>query len=439
MKISIKLAVIACSIVTLLSLGWQHWRSSKSEPLPPQITVAGTSNILRGQYYAASIPPTSIDSYQSADFRLWIPANIPTLRGLIIKQHGCGDDAAATALAHANDLQWQALALKHQFALLGTKFLTGKQPCESWALTNYGSGSALIKALELLGTQSKHLELNRVPWALWGHSGGADWIIQLLQQYPDRTIAAIAARGGGFTLLGTNPTLANIPVLFALGAKDKVLVNETQTLPTQAFQRYRKLAAPWTLAVEANTGHETNDTRMLAIPYLDAILTQRLPLDGKDLRPIDRSQGWLGNIVTYKITPANQFEGNQLESSWLPNEETARKWHEYVTTGRIYPTQKPTVPNEVKATIVEQKKVLLTWNFKPDLENGLPSFRIYRNNSLLATLQGQSHNFGDVTNIPNVELKFRDEAAAISNTYSIAAFNTLGESRSNPIKPIQNE
>lgn len=328
MKISIKLAIIACSIALIFSFGWKYWRSKSS--LPPQTAVASTSN--RGQYYEASVPPTAIDSYQSADFRLWIPADVPTLRGLIIVQHGCGEDA--NGLAHANDSQWQALALKHRFALLGTKFSAGKKACDYWAQVNYGSGSALLKALELIGTQSKHLELNRVPWALWGHSGGADWIVQILQQHPDRTIAAIAARGGGFTLLGTNPAIAATPLLFALGGKDKIMVNETQTLPTQAFDRYRQTAAPWALAVEANTGHEVGNTALLAIPYFDAIVTQRLPAQGNTLKPIDPTRGWLGNVTTHQIAPIAKFAGDPLKAAWLPNEATARKWQQYVRGDR---------------------------------------------------------------------------------------------------------
>ncbi len=434
MKISIKLAVITCLTIAIVLFGWKQWRSTKSEPLPPQVTVAGTSNILRGQYYAASIPPATGDSYQSADFRLWVPADIPILRGLIIKQHGCGDDAASTGLEHANDLQWQALALKHQFALLGTKFPTGKQPCESWALINNGSGSALIKALDLLGTQSKHLELNRVPWALWGHSGGADWITQLLQQYPDRTIAAIAARGGGFLFLGTNPTLANIPVLFALGAKDNILVKETQTLPTQAFQRYRKLAAPWAIASAANTGHELGDTRFLAIPYFDAIIPQRLPAQGNELRSIDPNLGWLGNVATNEISPIAKFTGERLEAAWLPNEATARKWQQYLTTGKIPPTQKPQPPTNFQATRRDSNTVLLTWKYQPDLESGLPAFRIDRNKSTIATIPKPRHSAGDAPDSPPSVLEFADKNATLNASYAIVAINDLGESNSESIE-----
>ncbi|WP_310483748.1 hypothetical protein [Chamaesiphon sp. VAR_48_metabat_403] len=437
MKSRRKFWTILCLAIFVLAIvgaiAWKKWSQRSLPLLPATVTTAGTSQILRGQYYEASIPPSAADSYQSADFRIWMPQNVPTLRGLIVKQHGCGDDAAATGLNHANDLQWQALAAKHQLGLLSAKFPTGTDPCGDWALINNGSLTAFFNALELLGTQSKHLELNRVPWALWGHSGGADWIVQIFQQYPDRTIAAIAARGGAFTLLGTNPTLANTPVLFALGAKDNIVVKETRDLPTQAFGRYRKLAAPWALAVAANTGHETGDTRLLAIPYFDALITQRLPLQGNDLRPIDPNLGWLGNVATKEIAPIAKFTGDPLAAAWLPNEETARKWQQYVTTGKIPPTQKPRAPTNLQSTRRDSNTVLLTWQYSPDLESGLPAFRIDRNQSAIATIPKPRHNFGDAPDSPHPVLEFADKNATLNASYSIVAINQLGESRSESI------
>ncbi len=440
MKPIIKLWAIlglAISIVVVGRMGWKKWLSIRPDPLPSTVAVAGDSSILHGHYYQVSIPPPKEDNYQSADYRIWIPPDVPTIRGLIVKQHGCGDAEAATGLDHANDLQWQALAIKHQFALLGTKFPTGNRPCEDWALINYGSGAAFVKALHAFALQSQHPELERVPWALWGHSGGADWATQMLQQYPERIIAVIAARGGAFNLLGSNPILANIPVLFALGEQDRVLVKETHDLPIQAFQRYRKLAAPWSLAIEAQAGHETGDTRLLAIPYLDALFTLRLPVSGNDLRSIDKTHGWLGNLVTRKIAPVDRFEGNQLEAAWLPNEETARKWQQYVNTGKISPIQKPMAPTALTATSIAPMTVLLTWNHRPDLENGLPSFRIYRNNSLIETWKGQGHNFGDAADPPKMVLEFQDKKATLDASYSVGAFNDLGESISQPIQPTK--
>lgn len=142
---------------------------------------------------------------------------------------------------------------------------------------------------------------------------------------------------------------------------------------------------------------------------------------------------YLGNgfyTVTHEVAQVDRYEENRLEAAWLPNQETARKWQEYVTTGKISPTLKPAAPTDVCATRTGATEVILTWNFTPDIENGLLSFHIYRNKSLIGTLQGQGHNFGDAAEPPNVTLEFRDKNATPNSIYTVAAFNVLGESAS---------
>ena len=428
LKINLKLVAIACCLIPILVMGWKNWSANRSQALPPKMVGAGNSSMLPGRYYHVSVPPSALDSYLAADFRVWLPHDVPTLRGAIVKVHGCGDAAAQTGLDHANDFQWQSLAVKHQFALIGAKFPTGNKPCEYWALINNGSGDAFLKALATVATQSDHPELAEVPWVLWGHSGGADWSAQMLQQYPDRTIAVVAARGGAFTLLGTDPNLANIPVLFALGAQDKVAVKETHTLPRQVFDRYRRRDAPWALAIAAGAGHETGDTRLLAIPYLEAILTQQLPPANK-LQSIAKNQGWLGDLATHNVAPVDRFEGDRRAAAWLPNEDTAHKWQQYLATGKIPPTRAPMAPIALTAARIDRTTVLLTWQYPPDLEQGLPSFRIYRNGTAIATVIGQGHDFGDAADPPQA-LEFQDRDARSDVTYSVGAINARGESMS---------
>jgi pimeloyl-ACP methyl ester carboxylesterase len=431
----------------LLYFGWERWLSSISHPLPDKSTVntlANSSSILSGTYYEVSVPPSKKEQYLSADYRLWIPNGISKVRGLLVKQHGCGDPAAATGLAHANDLQWQALALKHQFALLGTKLPTGAGPCENWVLLDGGSERAFLQALNLLALKSNHPELTQVPWVLWGHSGGADWAMQMLRKHSERVIAMVAMRCGGVLVSGKSTildseidrALLQVPVLWAVGEKEPVgwQADECLKLPRQIFLRYRKAGAPWTFALAANTGHESGDTRLLAIPYLDKMIAERLAPKSDRLRRVDSTQGWLGNIVTHEVFPANRYKDNSLKSAWLPNEETADKWQEYVTTGKIAPTSKPNSPINVRATKINPTDALITWNFVPDLENGLASFRIYRNNSLIQTLQGQEADFGDAPEPVNVVLEFRDRQAPANSTYTVAAFNQLGESISRSIQ-----
>jgi hypothetical protein len=459
----------------------RKWLLNVPKPLPQNlVTVNDKTNANRyGSYYEVSIPPTGAAQYISADYRLWIPKGVKTLRGIIVKQHGCGGDSSmALGLNYANDLQWQALALKHRLALLGTKYPTDYEtknrypddPCNSWALIDRGSEKALLMAIHKLSQNSRHPELAKLPWVLWGHSGGADWSIQMAKKYPERTIAVVLARGGAALVSDStsslilnakiSPGLLKVPVLYALGEKDPNTEEDVE-LPKKIFHRYRNAGALWAIAEEANAGHETADTRLLAIPFLDAVLSKRLTAGDGTLRAVDSAQGWLGDLQTHTIAPIQAgIKGNSLEDVWLPNEETARKWQTYITTpsfwdkaryklcssqkinallgtqyladscqpNKITPTRKPSSPINVRMTKIREKEIALTWNFKPDLENGLPPFRVYRDSSLIATLQGQGYDGADGPVPPNVVLEFRDKKATVNSTYSVSAFNKLGES-----------
>ncbi len=469
--------------VFLVHLGWAKWVLSIPQPLPKKSTISiGQKNSLeRGDYYEISILPTGSAKYISADYRIWIPKGIKTVRGVIVKQHGCGGDASTDmGLAYANDLQWQALAIKHQLAILGSKYPTDYQtvgrypddPCNSWAVIDRGSEDALLKALDEFGQKSRHPELDQLPWVLWGYSGGADWAVQMSQKYPDRTIALIAQRGGGVVISPSepiklltsdiNPAILKMPVLYALGgaeAVNTVYFDEGLDIPRKVFSRFRKAGALWAIAVEADMGHGSTDTRLIAIPYLDSILTARLATDSPKLRELDETKGWLANPVTHEIAPIKQYKGDPRQAAWLPDQETAYKWQAYVTApnlwssarysfcsskklltflgvphlsescypDRVSPIQKPKAPTDVRAIRVSATEVVLTWDFTPDLENGLPRFRVYRNNSLIVTLQGQERGGDDTPIYPYVVLEFRDKAAGEKDTYAVSAFNTLGE------------
>jgi pimeloyl-ACP methyl ester carboxylesterase len=459
---------------------YKKWVLNVPKPLPQySVIVNGKTNAyLDENYYEASIPPTGSAQYISAGYRLWIPKNIKALRGIIVKQHGCGGDpSTALGLIHANDLQWQALALKHRFALLGTKYPTDyatknrypDDPCNSWGLIDRGSEKAFLMALRKLAQDSRHPELVKVPWALWGHSGGADWSIQMAQKYPERTIAVVLARGGAALVSDSKSSLIlnsklssgllRLPVLFALGEKDPH-IEEAIEIPKKVFNRYRRAGAPWAIAIEADAGHETAETRLLAIPFLDAAMSaRRIASDGK-LQPMNAPGGWLGNLTTHAISPIEAYKGTLLDAAWLPNEEIARKWQAYETTPslweqlrsrlcsrkrigtllgvpylidscrthKITPTRKPSAPTDVSAIKTGEAERILTWKFTPDIENGLPSFRIYRNNSLIATLQGQNYDGGDMPMPPNIVMEFQDKRATANSTYAVSAFNMLGES-----------
>jgi pimeloyl-ACP methyl ester carboxylesterase len=433
MKVIISFIIIFIFSI-LLYLGWEKWFVSTPQQLPQESAIASGmgDRLIQGVYYETSVSPAQSDWHSSANYRLWIPNGVKEIRGLIVMQHGCGSDAEVSGLDHANDLQWQALALKHQFALLGSKVSAGSQPCEFWAFPSGGSESTFLQAIRSLGQISRHLELETVPWVLRGHSGGAEWIAYMFAKYSRRTIAAVAMRGGGFLLVGADPSMSQVPVFFVVGENDPFPYDCVE-VPKQVFLRQRKKGAVWSFASSPKTAHEVGNTRFLAIPYLDAVIAERLNSNG-ELVAIAPQKGWLGNLTTHEISSASSYTGNPLEAAWLPNEDVARKWKEYVTTGNVLPTRKPAAPTNVQVLKKTDRQAVITWNFTPDLENGLPSFHIYRNNSLVATVKGQDHGFGDAPDPVNVFLEYLDKNAQVNASYTVAAFNAIGESVSSATK-----
>src|SRR6201996_1458041 len=124
-------------------------------------------------------------------YTIWIPPGVKTLRGVVVHQHGCGEGACKAGRTAAFDLHWQELARKHECALLGPSYeQPEKANCGMWCDPRNGSEQAFLHALSDLGAQAHHPELATVPWALWGHSGGANWVGNMLALHPDRIAAA---------------------------------------------------------------------------------------------------------------------------------------------------------------------------------------------------------------------------------------------------------
>ncbi len=123
---------------------------------------------------------------------------------MVVHQHGCGEGSCKSGLTGAFDLHWQALARKHECALLAPSY---EQPqdadCQLWCDPRNGSDATFQKSLTDLGEASGHPELATVPWALWGHSGGGMWAGTMTLLHPDRVAAAWLR--SGVPLLETRP------------------------------------------------------------------------------------------------------------------------------------------------------------------------------------------------------------------------------------------
>ena len=77
-----------------------------------------------GRYLQLSYPPSTTKGELQIGviYTLWIPANIKTVRAVIVHQHGASIPAAQAGATSAYDLHWQALAKKWNCVLLGPSY-----------------------------------------------------------------------------------------------------------------------------------------------------------------------------------------------------------------------------------------------------------------------------------------------------------------------------
>jgi acetyl esterase/lipase len=426
------------------------------EPLP-------THDILRAHFEPSTKPG---ELAIEANYFLWIPPQSRSLRGVIVHQHGCGEGAENGGLTAVYDLHWRTLAAKHDCALLGTNLRAKGADCRTWFDPNNGSGPRFLEALAHFAKASGHRELTSVPWALWGHSGGAVWAFRMLENYPER-IAAVCLRSGRPTLfekpdeVGPVPPLRDVtrgvPVLCNLGLKERD--DRRFGLAWKAsdtwFHDWRAGGALVAFAPDPRTSHECGNFRFLAIPWLDAVLTQRLPdaqasESPRKPRAMDSGSAWLGDNSSLQVAAAGAFEFDKSKASWLPNEKVARTWQEFVTRGQVDDATPPTVaPDILSVSQISPTSVELTWNATADLASGIRGFAIFRNGRALgthrATLprrfaedQFQQISYHDTPEQPLPELRFRDDTAPEEGelVYEVAVINGAGL-LSPKSKPVQ--
>ena len=332
------------------------------------------------------------------NYTVWIPPGVKTVRGVVVHQHGCGEGSCSSGLSGAYDLHWQALARKHDCALLAPSYeQPQKVDCQLWCDPRNGSDQAFQKGLVDLGKKSGHPELATVPWALWGHSGGGHWAGGMVLLHPQRVVAAWLR--SGVPLLEANPDRPSIkphtiptaalrvPVMCNPGTKEGVTVKDGRfalVWPANElfFYGMRSREALIGVSVDPLTAHECGNQRYFAIPWLNACLQLRLPKEsGQPLRPMPTDQAWLAKPTGFKAVPAAQHEGDPLKAAWFPNASVARGWMQYVKDTAVADTTPPPAPTNLKI-----KGDQLSWQVEADLESGLAHFIIRRDNRFLANV-----------------------------------------------------
>src|SRR5262245_17206116 len=411
--------------------------------------------------FPSAVPPYYRVRYEASDqpselkfpvnYTIWIPTSVKTLRGVIVHQHGCGEGSCKSGLTGAFDLHWQALAKKHDCALLAPAY---EQPemanCQLWCDPRNGSDAAFQKCLVDLGAKSGHPELASVPWAFWGHSGGGQWSGAMVLLHPDRVAAAWLRSGVPlFKPHPERPTIKTfslsegalqVPIMCNLGTKEGVTVKEGRFAAVWPaceafFGELRTKGGLVGIAIDPLSSHECGNQRYLAIPWLDACLGARLPkVSGQSLQPMATSGAWLAAPMGTDAVPATKFAGDPLQAAWLPSEETARAWMQYVKDTAVTDMTPPSAPTNLRVRGNE-----LSWEAEADFDSGLASFIIERDGQFLANYPAESKNpygrplfqglqYSDTPTQPLLPLHFTDSTAKPDDkhTYHVIAVNTAG-------------
>jgi hypothetical protein len=195
------------------------------------------------------------------------------------------------------------------------------------------------------------------------------------------------------------------------------------------------------VAVDPLSSHECGNQRYLAIPWLDACLSVRLPkVSGDPLIAMPTDKAWLASPTGAEAVPAAKFTGDRLKAAWLPNEAIAKAWMQYVKDTAITDTTPPAAPTNVQLQGNE-----LTWEAEADLESGLARFIIERDGKVLATVPEQGKNpFGwrsgpaqplcPTTSPHSTQVAIMNSHCRVSSEQRLSELNSNG----NPVDSVAN-
>jgi len=340
---------------------------------------------LLAQDYKVTIEPVN-GKFKEVEYYMWIPENLKTIKGIILHQHGCGETAYKSGRNAFYDLQWQTLAKKHDFALMGSSYLSTTD-CFDWVNPEEGSYSTFIRGISEIAKKSNHEELGNVPWVLWGHSGGGHWVYDMVLQHPDKILCSVM-RSPAWT--DTSSLGLQVPLLCLVGIQESYnnFSKDVWCSSLEAMKYRIRENAPVCIAFDPTSGHETANSRVLAISFIDEILKLRSDDRESIINRSNQCYVDLDNLMlTDKITDIEYIDN----ANWFPNKLFAEKWLEFIKTGNVTDSTPPTEsPYGVEAR-KQGKGVVISWQATADIESGIKGFRIYRNNKIINMDSSQSN------------------------------------------------
>ena len=202
---------------------------------------------------------------------------------------------------------------------------------------------------EGIAAELGHPELANAPVIVSGLSTTGYRAITFAQEHPDRVLAVLAAqpvmhfakKNKGFNQGHQSDKVRDgadvsrtfgVPMLLQTGENDGLL----GIAMAYKFLLYgRGQGAPWTYFCRPGIGHGRSMTHEVAVPWMEAVLAQRLPIKvdlskGRPkLKPIVIDAAWFGHLKTLDVAESAKYAGERSKASWLPDKAAAEAWKKH--------------------------------------------------------------------------------------------------------------
>lgn len=263
------------------------------------------------------------NNYDQAQFRLWVPDNVETVRALLVLVPGSNGDGRDQVESES----WRRLAEDQSLALVGLH-LTDKRHdhmfIEHYVNVSAGSGAAFLTALEQLAALSDRPEIAEAPLLLWGMSAGGEFNYELALWRPDRVAAFVVNKGGIYYSALASDEARQVPGLFFTGEEDLAFRND---IIRGIFSINRRAHALWALVEQTGVGHAVAGSDNVAAIFFREILEARLQATG-ELRRLQLASGYYCDPASLNCEPASNTEEPREPVSWLANETLAQAWRD---------------------------------------------------------------------------------------------------------------
>ena len=262
------------------------------------------------------------NNYDKAEFRLFVPKDVPTLRGVVVLVPGSNGDGRPMA----DDAFWREFAAKQKVALVGCRFTDKPHDqsfIEHYVNVSQGSGQALLDALTKFAGRASHPEIATAPLFLWGMSAGGEFNYEFVAWKPERVAAFIVNKDGIYYMALAPRPARDVPGLLFVGEKD--LDSRTFTIKG-LFGVNRRAGALWALVEEPGLAHVVGHSKELGAMLFEDVLAA-------PPGSLTEKAGFLGDLKARTYQPAAGVATANILTAWLPTERLAGAWKSAVTDG----------------------------------------------------------------------------------------------------------